>query len=490
MRIHACRPLAMVVLLVALSTIIAACAQPAPTPTQPPAPTKAVATSAPTVAPTAAPKPTAAPVALKMTCRCVEGGVNANLVKWFKTYLKPEFEKQAKAAGQNITVDMVEFGGSDEELKQQYALDLKVGKGADVMAFDGFWVPEFVAGGMLKPLEEIGGADVKSWEGWSHIPAGLQQLLSYQGKIYGIASGTDTRAIFYRKDLFEKAGIKTPWQPNSWQELLDTARTLKAKLPGVTPLQINAGTAMGEATTMQGWDMVLLGTGVGMYDFDANKWIASAPGIEQALNFYKTVYVDEKLGDARIQLLKDGRNQSFAGFRDGKIAMLVEGDWFWRSVLGKGSEWEIPNRDEIVLWAKMPAVEKGKGYKGQDFVTISGGTGFVLNPNTKYGKEAWQFLAFMNSKEALTAYQAIEPRTRVRDDVPITNDPVLTAMGKALMPLTTVRPMLPEYTKISEEAQRMTERVVSGEMTPAQAMKAYADAVKQIAGADKVIESK
>lgn len=462
MRFRTRKSVVLLMLFVALSTIVAACAQPS------------------------APKPTAAPAHITLTGRGVTGGVNAASVQWFKEYLKPEFEKMTKASGENTTVDLIEFGGSDEELKQQYALDLKVGKGADVMSFDGFWVPEFVSGGMLKPLEEVGGADVKSWEGWSHISTGLQQLLSYNGKIYGIAAGTDTRAIFYRKDIFEKAGIATPWQPKSWQELLDTARTIKTKLPDVAPLQINAGTAMGEATTMQGWDMVLLGTGTGMYDFTTNKWVVDGPAIQKALEFYKAVYVDEKLGDARIQLLKDGRNQSFANFRDGKIAMLVEGDWFWRSVLGKGSEWEIKDRDNVVLWAKMPAMEPGKGYNGQDFVTISGGTGYVLNPNTKNGKAAWEFLAFMNSKDALDAFQKIQARTSIRDDVPIPNDPVLTSIGKALMPLTTVRPMLPEYTKISEEAQRMTERVVSGEMKPADAMKAYADAVKQIAGADKV----
>jgi multiple sugar transport system substrate-binding protein len=96
----------------------------------------------------------------------------------------------------------------------------------------------------------------------------------------------------------------------------------------------------------------------------------------------------------------------------------------------------------------------------------------------------------MFSKDSLMAYQEIEPRIRARDDVPVTGDPVMTEMAKQLLGLTTVRPMLPEYTKISTEAQLMTERVVSGEMTPDKAMEAYATAVKTIAGADKVIENK
>lgn len=466
--------LVVVSILVLASLLLASCgATPTPTPTAvPPAPT-----------------PTPVPVSVSVTCRCVEGGVNANMVKWFKTYVAPKFAEKMKAAGKPVTANLIEFGGSDEGLKEQQALDLKVGKGADVLSFDGFNVPDFVAGGLLKPLDAIAGPDVLKWEGWTHISPGLQGILGYQGKLYGIAAGTDVREIFYRKDLFQKAGIAVPWQPKSWADLLDTARKIKTALPDVTPLQINAGTAMGEATTMQGYFMVLLGAGQHMYDFDNAKWYVKSPAILDTLNFYKTVYVDEKLGDARLQLLKDGRNQSFLQFRDGKMAMLVEGDWFWRSVLASG-ETMIANRNDVVSFAKMPAKEPGKGYKGQDFVTVSGGTGFVLNPNTKYPKEAWELLSFMFSKDSLLAYQAIEPRIRARDDVPVTGDPVMTEMANQLLGLTTVRPMLPEYPKISVEASLMTERVVSGEMTPAQAMDAYAKAVIAIAGADKTVEIK
>lgn len=445
---------------------------------------------APTAAPPAEEAATAPPekIELSVICRCVAGGVNDNMVRWMLDYVKPTFERQMAQAGKEVTVELVQFGGSDEALKEQYALDLPVGRGHDLMAFDGFWIPEFVEGGLLKPLDEIAGPEVNDWEGWDHISPGLQELLGYQGKRYGIAMGTDVRMIFIRKDLFEQAGIEMPWQPANWDELLDTARKIKEALPDVVPLQIDAGTAMGEATTMQGYFMVLLGAGNHMYDFDAGKWIVKSPAIQDTLNFYKTVYIDEALGDARTQLLEDGRQRSFAMFRDGKIAMLVEGDWFWRSVTAPGSEWEVPNREETMSWAKMPAEAPGKGYRGQDFVTISGGTGVAMNPNTRHPKEAWALLSFMFSKDSLMAFQDIEPRIRVRDDVPVPGKPFLTETSSALMPYTTARPMLPEYPKISFEAQLMTERIVSGEMTPEEAMDAYAQAVTEIAGSDNVVE--
>jgi len=187
-----------------------------------------------------------------------------------------------------------------------------------------------------------------------------------------------------------------------------------------------------------------------------------------------------------MQLLKDGRDRSFLGFRDGNIAMLVEGDYFWRSVLASGST-KLDNRDALVGWAKMPAMAPGKGVNKQDFVTASGGTGYTLNPNTKSKVEAWALMSFMFSKASLDFIQTDEPRIRSRDDVAVPNDAVMTAMVKELLPITVIRPSDAAYSKtVSPEIQLMTERVVSGEMTPQQAMDAYAKAVTAAVGADKV----
>lgn len=422
-----------------------------------------------------------------ITCRCVEGGVNAEMVKWLTEDVFPAFEAHMQEQGQDVSAELIEFGGSDEALEQQYALDLSVGSGPDILAFDGFWVPDFVEAGYLKPLDQVVGEQVWDWEGWDHIPEGLRELLGFQGEIYGLGAGTDVRMIFYRTDLFEEAGIEVPWQPKSWQDLLDTARTIQEQLDGVTPLQLNAGTAMGEATTMQGFFMALLGTGTHMYDFDQNAWVAEHPGLLDTLELYETIYIDEELGDDRMQLVSKGREQSFEGFRDGEIAMLVEGDWFWRSVMAPGSEWEPEaGRDAVVGWAKMPAREPGAGYGGHDFVSISGGTGFALNPNTTEPELAWELLSFMFSHDMQMAFQEIQPRIRIRDDIPVTGDPEMSRMAEELLPVSTVRPQLPEYARLSEEVQRMTERVVSGEMTPEEAMRAYSEAVEEIAGSENV----
>jgi len=426
-------------------------------------------------------------VDLTISCHCIEGGSDSAQAIWLKKNIIPEFTAMMKAQGKDVSVKLKEFGGEDDQFAQQLALDFSTKSGSDIASFDGFLIPSFAEGGLLKPLNEVAGSEVDAWEGWKHIGDGTRALMAYGGKTYGVAIGTDVRMILTRKDILAKAGIDADhWQPKSWDELLDAARAVKKADPKSFPLQLDGGTAMGEATTMQGYWMALLGTGESVRDKDG-KWIVSSPGILDTLNLYKTIYVDEALGDQRAQLLADGRNRTFANFRDGKTAMLIESDWFYSSVTGAGSEFAVPDRDKVVGWAKMPAKQPGGGFRGQDFVTVSGGTGFVINPNTQHPAESWALIAFMNGKDQLGQYDALEEAVRIRDDVPIKSSALLRAAASSLLPITTTRPNDPNYAKVSSEIQRMTESVISGELSPADAMARFKSAVTAIVGAENTV---
>jgi multiple sugar transport system substrate-binding protein len=426
-------------------------------------------------------------VDLTITCRCVEGGVNSATAEWIKQSVIPGFTEQMASEGVEVNVTLTEFAGADEQLTQQLALDFSTGAGADISGFDGFLIPSFVDGGLLRSFEDLIGEEAINWEGWDHISDGIRQILSYNGETYGVGLGTDVRMVFVRTDLLADAGIDAAsWEPQSWDDLLEAARAVKEAHPDSYPIQLNAGVSMGEATTMQGYWMALLGTGESIVDEDG-RYIVESQGILDTLELYKTIYVDEQLGDQRAQLLADGRNMSFANFRDGRTAMLVEGDWFYRAVTAPGSEFELENRDELMTWKPMPAQAPGEGFNGQDFVSISGGTGYVINPNTDHPQEAWRFLAYMMSQEQMTAFQDYQPGIRSRSDVPIPDSPFLTETAEALLPLTTARPNDANYNAVSVEIQRMTESVVSGEATPEDAMAQYRQAVIGIVGEENTV---
>jgi multiple sugar transport system substrate-binding protein len=419
---------------------------------------------------------------LTITANAIVGGKNSAHAEWIRTWLIPEFEAMKAADGVDITVEFEENGADDEDYKTQIALDLSTGGGADIIdGFDGIWVGEFAQAGYIHPLEQIAGDAVGQWDGWPQIAEAVQQNMSFEGERYGIPGGTDGRVIFYHKELFGEAGLPDQWQPASWDEILDAARALK-ELDGVTPIQINAGTAMGEATTMQGFLPLLVGAGARIWD--DGLWQGASPAVTQVLELYETIYVTEGLGDPLLQQEAAGRDNSFLQFSEGEIGMLIEGDYLWRGVVNPdGGIAPMDDRDEVVGWAKIPAVQPGAGVNGQDFVSMSGGGGFILNPNTDYPQQAWEFMTFMHSPEALQNRFADEPRITSRDDVNATllDDPMIRYVAEEVLPITFYRPGLEIYPRVSAALQEATGAVAAG-TSAADAAADYQAALEGIVG--------
>jgi len=427
-------------------------------------------------------------VELVIGSNSVKGGKSSAGATFISDVLIPKFVEAQKAKGVEATVRFQGDGSDDEVYKQKLSLDLSNKSGPDLINIDGIWVGEFAQAGYIKTLTDTVGdhAKVDGWDGWKQIPASVQQLGMFEGKRYGVPAGSDGRVLYFNKKLFAQAGLPANWQPKSWEEIVTTAQALK-KLPGVTPLQINAGTAMGEATSMQGVLPLLVGTGATINT--DGKWLGDTPQLRQVLDFYKQIY-GSGLGDPVLQREAKGRDKSFAEFAANKIGILLEGDYFWRSVVEpKEGVAKMADRDTAVGYALIPASKPGAGLNGQDFVSMSGGGAAVINPNTKYPQQAWELLQFMNSAEmvkaSLDGAVKITQRTDVNAEV-LANDPMLSFVATKVVPLTQFRPGLAEYPKISMALQQATADVVGGKSTD-EAAKAYQIAVEAAAGGkDKV----
>ncbi|WP_367128697.1 extracellular solute-binding protein [Saccharothrix sp. HUAS TT1] len=425
-------------------------------------------------------------VTLIITANAVSGGKNARGADWITNWVIPRFTEAQKAKGVDVTLRLEQNGTADEDYKTKVALDLKTGGGGDVVELDGIWLGEFAQAGHVKPLADVvGAAEVDAWDGWRQIPDAVQDLGEFDGKRYGVPVGTDGRVLFYNKELFARAGLPTDWQPRSWDDVLDTAARLKA-LPGVSPLQLNAGAAMGEATTMQGVLPMLVGAGTEVHD--NGRWQGATAGVKDVLGLYQRIYRDG-LGDPVLQQEAKGRDRSFALFAQGRIGILLESDYFWRSVVHPGTGVaKMADRDAVVGWALIPARRPGAGVGGQDFVSMSGGGVRVVNPNTDYPRQAWELVEFLNSAEAVKSALAgnaqVTQRTDVNDEV-LAGDPMLGFIAERVLPITRYRPGLADYPKVSAALQQATADVIAGR-SPDEAARSYEDALVKAVGEDSV----
>ncbi|MEU5884406.1 extracellular solute-binding protein [Spirillospora sp. NPDC047279] len=421
-------------------------------------------------------------ITLVISRNAIEGGKNTEEAEWITRTVIPRFIAAQKAKGVTAKVTFRGYGVDDEPYKTKIALDLKSRSGADVFDMDGIWVGEFAQAGYIAPLTTVAGAKGDTWDGWAQIPKSVQGLATFDGKRYGIPASTDGRVLFYNKRLFARAGLPAAWQPKSWDEIIAAGQALK-KLPGVTPIQLNAGTAMGEATAMQGVLPLLAGAGSEIYA--GGKWTGGGTAVKEVLGLYAKIYGPAALGDPKLQQEAKGRDKSFAAFAAGKIGILAEGDYFWRDVINpKTGIAKMAGRDQDAGYAMFPAITPGRGLRGQSFVSMSGGAVTVVSPNTEYPQQALELLTFMNSPEMHKARTAGTPEITSRTDVNteiLKGDAFLSYLAEQVLPITAYRPGLAAYPQVSTALQEATAAVVSGE-TPEEAAAAYTRKLEGIVG--------
>jgi multiple sugar transport system substrate-binding protein len=396
--------------------------------------------------------------------------------------IKAEYEK----AHPGYTVKLNPIEASENDYYTKLTLMNRSPKSApDVMYEDTFLVNTDIQAGFLAPIDDY----LKDWADWSQFTDAAKTAAKAQdGKTYGVPMGTDTRALWYNKDLFKQAGLTVPWEPKSWNDILTAARTIKAKLPGVTPLNVYSGKAAGEGSTMQGFEMLLYGTKNTLYDDSSKKWVTSSPGFTASLNFIKTIF-SEKLAPAPQDALDPnwGTKLSTELLPQNKLAINLDGSWLNGTWISTGSKpW--PQWSTVLGTAAMPT----QNGEAPGKTSMSGGWVLSVGSHAKDKKAAFDFVALSLNKENSLAYDVAASQIAERKDVAadpryLSSNPTLKFFTD-LVDITHFRPAYPVYPRVSNEIQVAMESVMTGQATPDQAAKTFADSVKSIAGGgDKVM---
>lgn len=397
-------------------------------------------------------------------------------------------KKQYESSHPGVTIKLTPVQGNNEAYYTKLALlNRSADSAPDIYYHDTFQVNADVAAGKLAPLDEF----LTKWPDWeTQFPDSVKQAAKgADGKIYGVPISTDTRGLWYHKDVFAKAGLPVPWEPKTWDDVLNAARTIKQKVPDAVPFSMYSTKVHGEAATMQGFEMLLYGTPGGtLYDDASQKWIAGGKNFTDALTFINTIYREElgpKQADAHNAKLADKVNNEW--FPAGKIGISLDGAWTpaaWKETSTK--PW--PEWKDKVGWTAMPTQngeEPGR-------VSMSGGWVMAMSSYTKLKQEAFDFITVAMNKENAMTYSVSTGDLAVRKDVAA--DPKYTADNPSvkfftdLAEVTHYRPAYEAYPKVSAQIQEAMEAVTTGKQTPEEATAAYAKALPgAVGGPDKVI---
>ncbi|WP_329123003.1 extracellular solute-binding protein [Streptomyces sp. NBC_01465] len=350
----------------------------------------------------------------------------------------------------------------------------------DLVYEDTFLINSDIKSGYLAPIDKY----LAKWPSWDQfLPTAKTAAKAQDGKTYGVPDGTDTRGIWFNKDIFKKAGLPTDWQPKSWAEILDAARTIKQKVPGTIPLNIYTGKGPGEAAVMQGFEMLLYGTGADpLYDTASSKWVAGGQGFKDSLSFVNTVF-SEKLGPQQSDALDPnvGTQVQTDWLPNGKLAIDIDGSWMGNQWLPTGGKpW--PEWSTVLGQTAMPT----QNGQAPGKVSMSGGWIYSIPAKSKNQDLAWKMIETLQTKQNAVKWTIQGAQIAVRKDVAADPDYLKSSPGvdffTGLVQYTHYRPALPVYPQISTAIGEAMEAVTTGDAKPDAAAKTYDDSLKTIAG--------
>jgi sorbitol/mannitol transport system substrate-binding protein len=312
----------------------------------------------------------------------------------------------------------------------------------------------------------------------------IREGLSYEGKLYALPFYGESSFTYYRKDLFDKAGLRMPDRPR-YEDIARFAQVLNDPAGGVYGITLRGKPGWGE-------NMAYVSTLVNTYGgrwFDENwKPEINSPEWKQAVTFY-------------VDLLKtfgppgsssNGHNECRALFANGQAAM-------WIDTTSAAGYLVDPKQSKVADKVAFAPAPIAKTATGQQWLWS---WALAVPVSSTHPNEARQFIQWATSKEYIKlvartyGWIAVPPGTRkstyeqteYRKAAPFAKF-VLQAMQDADLKHPTAKPVpytgiqfvaIPEFSAIGTEVGQQISAALVGRTTVDKALDAAQSATESI----------
>lgn len=333
----------------------------------------------------------------------------------------------------------------------------------DVAVIDRPWVAILGALGHLKPLDNLIEQYWTEEELNDFLPASWE-FVKYNGTIYAMPFTNFGRALFYRADWFEEAGLEPP---KIWDDVIEAAKKLKDEEKGIWGLSVRGKRDDG---TTQGWLPIFYAMG-GEFKNEIPQ-IDSEAGIK-ALKLYQDLVWKEKIMSPDTVIFGSGEARGL--FLSGNAAMAIIGSHIAPAVVKAG----IPYGNFKLTHIPVPE-------KDMEPRNVATGFQWAIHTQTEHTEEAIKFLKYVTGTQPQYEFnkgymeavrKSVYKLPEYKQAKPWV-DFILEDM-KNTRPL----PNIAEYSEVSEIIQRALQEMLKGlEADPAEVARTAQQQINKAVG--------
>ena len=350
--------------------------------------------------------------------------------------------------------------------KAKLLLAAAAGRLPDIASVDSFWMPLFLDGGHVRPLDPYWPPDDRA----DFLPFTINTLSDRSGRVYGLWHGTDCRVLYYRKDL-------VPQPPRTWDELLEVASRISRE-HGIAGYLYNAG--RWEAAVFDHLPM-FWAQGGELVDTAGEPVFGIGPNRERLVRLMRFLRATIDSGASPRSVLANNDYQQLSSAAvAGDVAMFLGGSWQLRELEGalapaEFAKWEI---------ADIPQAEPGRRATG-----TGGWVWVTFSVDEARQRAAVEFMRFVESPQnvariSIPTRQLPVRRSVYRDFAVFRENRWYAKFGDMLVD-GYARPAVAIYPAISEQLQLAVGYVVSGAKTPETAVDDAWQAVQKAAAGQR-----
>lgn len=340
-------------------------------------------------------------------------------VRDLERLLKPFEEK----SGIKVKVTSVDWGAAWSKITTAATS----GDVPDLVQIGSTWLSAISAMGALEDLKDkvkdLGGKEIFVPVAWK--TTGVEK----SGQVTGIPWIVDARALYFRKDVFEKAGL-TSKDLDNWDSFKKALRKIydaDVVIDGlaVAPLGISGKNDWNVIHSLAPWIWM---AGGDFLSADRKTCILDKPEVYNGISFYISLARENLVPPEYLEL---NTAQVSANFNSGMAAMYFDGPYEIKTLTRPPEEGGVAGG----LVAKNFSVAGyPKGPKGR--FTFVGGSHLSIFKKAKRKKEAIEVIKYLTSKKSQISYAKVSgflpARVDAFDDPYFAKDPKRAVFRKAI----------------------------------------------------------